>query len=71
MDTYVSISEKRHHHILRSGLNKPLTDPCPANQSLDSLLKRQSKCHRLILEQAKLPLQNPCTSFTLRGARSG
>ena len=71
MDTYVSISEKRHDQILRSGPSKPRTHPCPGMCSLKALSKHHSKAQHRTLRQAKPTFQNPYTSFTLRGAQRG
>jgi len=71
MDHYVPISKKHPQRIFSSGPRQPPTDHCPVKASIKSLLNNPSKRQDLTLSQAKLPLQNPYTSFTLRRARSG
>jgi len=68
---YIPVSKKRLHQTIKSGPNEHRTYPCPRMGSLNSFSNHQCKGQWLTLGQIKPPLQNPFTSFTLRGARSG
>jgi hypothetical protein len=71
MDQYVQIMRKHHPHAIASGRNSPFPHPYPLNYSINSFSMHHSKAQTLTSMQTKPALQNPYTSFTLHGARSG
>jgi hypothetical protein len=71
MDQYVHIMRKYPSHAIVLGRNIPFTPPYPLNPSPNRLSKQYSKGQPRTLKQPKPALQNPYSSFTLHGARSG
>jgi len=71
MDQYIQIVRKHPPHAIADGRNIRFTHPYLLNRCPNSLSKQHPKGQHPTLRQAKPALQNPYTSFTLRGARSG
>ena len=71
MDPYVQIIRKHPRHTIAPGRNIRFTYPYPLNRSPNWLSKQYCKGQHCTLKQTKPALQNPYTSFTLHGARSG
>jgi hypothetical protein len=71
MDHYVQIMRKCPCHAVALGRNIPFTPPYPLNRFPNPLSTQHCKGQPRNLRQAKPLLQNPYSSFTLHGARSG
>ena len=71
MDTYVPIRRKYPRHTIAPGQNIRFIYPYPHNRCADWVSKRYSRGQHCTLKQTKPTLQNPYTSFTLHGPRSG
>jgi hypothetical protein len=71
MDHYVQIMRKYPHHTIAPGQNIRFIYPYPLNRYTDCVSKHYSRGQHCTLKQTKPTLQNPYTSFTLHGPRSG